>query len=159
MAKAVIKPVVKHENSGRCLKCIEIMDRYPNMNTKLRSWFTLFQAKHKEAHISCAGRGHADQEAAKLAKTSKASYGQSAHNYNCAIDLFVIDHKNYPGDIYPKKWFENILAPEIPFFLRWYGEPGCSFYELPHLEIRDWRGLLVQGAIQLVEPHPEKESA
>lgn len=145
---------VKHQNNGKCQKCIEIMDKYPNMNKQLRSWFTLFQAKHKEAHVSCAGRGYSDQEAAKAAGASKASYGKSAHNYNCAIDVFVLLPNK---DLYDKKWFTEVLAPEVPYFLKWYGEPGCSFPELPHLEVREWRGLLVQGLCALVEEPPKKD--
>lgn len=147
---------VKHTNNGKCLKCGEIFDRYPNFNQQLRSWFVKFQAKHPEAHISCAGRGFADQEAAKTAGASRASYGQSAHNYNCAIDLFVMDFKNYPDQLYPKKWFDTVLAPEVPFFLNWYGAPGQPFPELPHLEIREWRGLRAQNMASLVEPKKDE---
>lgn len=149
---------MKHENNGKCPKCKALFDAFPDFNKNLRSWFIMFQAKHPEAHISCAGRGAADQMAALAAKASRAKFGESAHNYNCAIDLFVMDHKNYPNNIYPKKWFETVLAPEIPYFLNWYGDKGSKFYELPHVEVRDWRGLRSQGLAQLVESDPEKGS-
>lgn len=143
---------LRHQNNGKCEKCKEIMDKFPNMNKDLRGWFIMFQAKHKEAHISCAGRGFQDQEDARAAGKSRAHYGQSSHNYNCAIDLFVI----MPGkDIYDLKWFKETLAPEIPYFLNWYGAPGAAFHELPHLELRSWRGLIAQGLAELVEPDPK----
>ena len=140
---------MKHSNNGKCDKCKSIFDKYPGFNQALRSWFIAFQAKHPECHISCAGRGVTEQEAKKLEGKSNASYGKSAHNWNAAIDVFI----QMPGkDIYDKQWFENVLAPEIPYFLKWYGEPGSEFYELPHIQVRDWRALRVQGLLSLVEP-------
>jgi hypothetical protein len=116
MSKEFIKPTLKHQNNGRCEKCMQIMNKYAGFNPQLKGWFILFQAKHHEAHISCAGRGFEAQEAAKLNKKSRAKYGESAHNYNCAIDIFV----QLPGkDLYDKEWFEEILAPEVPYFLKW----------------------------------------
>lgn len=145
--------MAKHQNNGKCEKCKEIIERYPNFNPTLKSWFFLFQAKHPEAHVSCAGRGVADQMAALAAKASKASFGDSAHNWNCAIDVFVI----LPGkDIYDREWFKTVLAPAIPYFLNWYGAPGSPFPELPHIELREWRGLRAQGLCALVEPMPSK---
>lgn len=145
----------KHQNNGNCPKCKEIFEKFPNFNKELRSWFVLFQAKHPEAHISCAGRGYADQKAALAAKASRADFGQSAHNWNCAIDLFVM----LPGkDLYDREWFKKVLAPAVPYMLRWYGEPGCSFPELPHVEYREWRALKAQGLIALVEEPPKDEN-
>lgn len=147
---------MKHTNNGKCDKCKEIFEKYANFNPKVRSWFVMFQAKHPEAHISCAGRGSADQAAAKAAGASRASFGESAHNWNAAIDLFVL----LPGkDLYDKTWFKEVVAPEVPFFLNWYGTPGSSFYELPHIELRDWRKLKVTEMLALVEPKPDSEVA
>jgi hypothetical protein len=141
---------IKHQNNGACPKCKEIFGKYHNFNPKVRSWFVIFQAAHPEAHISCAGRGHADQEIKRSEGLSKASYGQSAHNYNCAIDVFVSLSQK---DIYDKKWFNEVLAPEIPYFLNWYGAPDSRFHELPHIELRDWRRLKATGMVSLVEPY------
>lgn len=148
-----MKPL-KHLNSGKCEKCIQIMDRYPGMNLDLRLWFALFQSKHPEAHISEAGRGVIEQEAAKAKGASKASFGESAHNYNCAIDMFELD-----GDlnIYEKEWFEKVVAPEIPEYLVWYGVPGSKFFELPHVELRNWKNLRDEGKVKLVEPLPKRK--
>jgi hypothetical protein len=149
---------MKHTNDGKCAKCKEIFDRYPGFNQVLRKWFIDFQAKHPEAHISCAGRGFDEQEAKKAGGKSEASYGQSAHNWNCAIDTFV----QLPGkDIYDLDWYLNIFAPAVPYFLRWYGtkESAHDFYERPHIQLREWRGLRAQGLISLVEPIPEGKTA
>jgi len=138
-----------HKNNGACPKCLEIINRYPNFNKDLLSWFTLFQARFHEAHISCAGRGREDQENAYAKNLSKSRWGHSAHNYNCAIDLFC----NLPGvDLYSPKWFGSVVAPEIPSYLSWYGAPGSVFPELPHVEVRNWRDLLAGKEVELVEP-------
>lgn len=148
--------MTKHLNNGACPKCKEIMDRFPNMNQKLRQWFVDFQKQNPEAHTSCAGRGFQDQTNAKASGASRAKFGESAHNYNCALDLFVQLPKT---DIYDKKWFQEKIAGKIPYFLKWYGEPGSAFYELPHIEVREWRGLRVQNLAGLVEEPPKDDVA
>lgn len=141
----------KHQNNGNCAKCKELFEKYPGFNRKLRSWFIMFQSKHQEMHISCAGRGFADQTLAKKSGVSRAEYPDSAHNWNCAIDVFIqLPNK----DLYDKTWFATVLAPEIPYFLNWYGAPGASFYELPHIELRDWRGQKMAEKLSLVELIP-----
>lgn len=127
------------------------MDKFPGLDVNLRSWFILLQAKYAEVHVSCAGRGFLEQEVKKAEGRSNASYGKSAHNYNCAIDIFLIS----PGkDMYDKNWFNGVLAPEIPPFLNWYGTPGSAYPELPHIEVRDWKDKLSSGKITLVEKIP-----
>lgn len=143
--------MAKHQNNGNCPKCKELFDKYPNFDKQARGWFHLFQAKHPEAHISCAGRGLADQQAAKMSRASRADYGESAHNWNCAFDVFV---QLSGKDIYDKAWFNTVLAPEIPYFLNWYGAPGAPFPELPHIEVRDWKKKKAEGLIALVEAMP-----
>lgn len=90
-----------------------------------------------------------DQEALRLRGASKAAWKQSAHNWNAALDLFCMI-PNVPN-IYFMNWFNNTLAPALPDFLNWYGRPGAPFYELPHIEIRDWYSLAHQGLLKLVE--------
>lgn len=143
---------LKHQNNGNCPKCKELFDAFPNFDKKVRGWFILFQAKHPEAHISCAGRGFKEQEDKKLSGNSNAHYGQSAHNYNCAIDLFV----QLPNvNLYDKDWFKKTVAAEVPYFLNWYGTPDAAYPELPHIELREWRGLKSAGQIALVETIPD----
>lgn len=139
---------MRHANNGKCEKCLEIINRYPLFNSSLLMWFQVFQAKYHEAHVSCAGRGKQAQEDAYNHGFSRSKWGFSAHNFNVALDLWV----NKDGlNIYDKTWFDTILAPEIPSFINWYGRPGSSFYELPHIEIKDWRKMLANKEIELVE--------
>lgn len=134
-----------HPNNGNCPGCDKIFDRYIGFHDGLRKWFKEFQQKHPEAHIACAGRGEQDQEEAQLRGASKAKYGESAHNYNCAIDIF--EQQGDKKNIYEEEWFIRVLAPEIPAWLEWYGASGAAFPELPHVQLKDWR----KYALQIVE--------
>lgn len=138
-----------HANDGKCEMCQQIIDRYPGFDPKMRAWFEDFQSVSPEAHISCAGRGKADQEAAFNNGVSRARWGESAHNFNAALDFFVV----LPGgtDIYNKGWFLHTLKPALADFLKWYGEPGASYYELPHCEVTSWKDMRDQGLLTLVE--------
>ena len=144
---------MKHENDGHCKKCHQIINRYPGLYTPLLEWFEFFQKNHPEAHISCAGRGEADQNQAYEQGTSRAHWTESAHNWNAALDFFVVQ----PGkaDIYDKAWFELVLGKNIPQYLKWYGEKGSEFYELPHVEVRNWRELRDANQLLLVTPFPD----
>lgn len=137
---------MQHTNNGQCEKCDQLFKAYPGFNEELLSWFKVFQARNPEAHISCAGRGRIAQEECFQRGASKAHFGQSAHNYNCAIDLFV----NQKGNIYPVDWFLKVLQPEIPEYIQW-GKNWVTFPELPHLEIKDWKHLVSIGDAHLVE--------
>jgi len=141
---------MKHENTGHCLKCRKIIDRFPGLYTPLLEWFEFFQKRHPEAHVSCAGRGEADQNHVFEQGLSRAQWRESAHNWNAALDFFVV----IPGkaDIYDKHWFELVLGKNIPQWLTWYGAPGSKFYELPHVEVKNWKGLRDNGELKLVSP-------
>jgi hypothetical protein len=143
------KVIPHHENNGACQRCRLIIARYPGLHADLLDWFTEFQRSHPEAHVSCAGRGEQDQDSLFVRLASKARWKQSAHNWNAALDLFCM----IPGipNIYFNSWFTNTLEPALPSFLNWYGRPGAPFYELPHVEIRDWNSLAQQGLLKLVE--------
>ncbi len=142
---------MKHVNNGKCPKCEFVFDRYPGFYGKLRVWFFCLQRAFPEAHVSCAGRGKAEQEAAKARGASRAGYGSSAHNYNAAIDIF--EQSGDGKDIYEKEWFDRVVAPWVrkAEWLKWYGEKGSPFFELPHIEVRDWRTLANAKLIKLVE--------
>lgn len=147
---ALVVPLVpKHLNSGACPHCDLIIKRYPGFYQPLWDWFKKFQADHPEAHTSCAGRGFLDQEAAVIKKVSRAHYGESAHNYNCAIDLFELSGDT--ANIYERAWYERILEPELPGWVCWYGRVGAPYYELPHCEAGSWKTLVKAGALKLVE--------
>jgi hypothetical protein len=138
---------MRHDLSGNCEKCDELFDKYPGFHQGLREWFKKLQKKCPEAHISCAGRGKEDQENAVKWGASRAHYGQSAHNYNAALDIFRL--LNGQTD-YNKDWFRNVISGAVirhntdqgrMFEIDWYGLPGASFKELPHCEVENWQAL------------------
>lgn len=138
---------MSHVNNGACDKCAEIMNKFPKFNLQLKGWFLIVQAKHTNFHCADAGRGELDQEAYFAKGASKAHWGQSSHNYNCAMDTFFLVNGAYSLD---KALYAEIAA-EIPEYISWYGAPDAKFRELPHFEIREWRKLLIAGEISLVE--------
>lgn len=148
---------VHHENTGACAKCVEIFATYPEFYAPLQAWFVALQAQHPEVHISCAGRGQVDQEVCFERGASRAHWLQSSHNFNAAIDTFVLS-----GGVatWPTPWYDNVIAPAIvgtPF--SWYGAPGASFFELPHIEATDWKALAVAGTLQPVEQPPKETTS
>jgi len=144
---------IKHSNDGECQKCAEIIDRFPGINVALRDWFEVLQRLHPHFHVSCAGRGFEAQQMAKKTGASRANYGESAHNYNCALDLFI----QLPNvDLYNSRIFNDTLLGKLPPFLVWYGEPGSKFKELPHVEVRAWKNLLASGFVKIVERDPRE---
>lgn len=143
---------VKHLNlKSGCLKCKEIFDRYPGFDAYLRSWFNDLQKAYPEAHISCAGRGKKEQEECFLKGTSNARWGQSAHNYNLAIDIFRLE---VTGASWSRTWFENVVYPALKDKLDkldWFGLPGSVYFELPHVQVKNWKALVSSGTLKLVE--------
>jgi hypothetical protein len=138
-----------HLNNGRCDHCLEIMNLYLNFYRPLRAWFVFFQDQHPEFHISEAGRGKAKQEEDFLERASKAHWLESAHNYNAAMDLFI---QVAGRSMYDKEWFNKYLPPALPKTIVWYGRPGCTFREFPHVEFALWRQLRDSGILVPVEP-------
>ena len=138
-----------HKNTGRCEYCQKVFDRYPGFHPGLRAWFEGVQNTTPDAHISCAGRGRMDQEAAFHRRASKAHYGQSSHNFNSALDIF----REAPTveEMYDAEWFSEFIQSALTQDLDWYGAPGAKFFELPHVEIRGWEALKGLGEITLVE--------
>ena len=143
--------MIKHENNGKCLKCEEIKNRYPGFNEELWQWFRMMQKSYPELHTSCAGRDEHEQTILFERKATRAVFGKSAHNYGAALDLFFI----IPGssDIYPVGKYQTIIKPNLPHWLEWYGEPRAKFYELPHVEIREWKTLLAENKLTLIKGH------
>lgn len=141
---------MKHINNGNCPKCEEIFARYKGFHIGLKDWFKKLQAAHPEAHISCAGRGEQDQEEVFRRGASKAHWTKSAHNWNAAIDLFEMGGAS-TTNLYERKWFDAVVAPAITKDFKWYGAPGASFFELPHVEVSDWRALAQAGKLSLVK--------
>lgn len=137
-----------HKNDGSCAACREIYEKFPSFDLNLRNWFVITQAMFPEFHMAEAGRGRARQEEMFNAGRSRAHYGQSSHNYNCALDGFFLIDGKYNLD---EANFLPVVA-DLPDIIEWYGAPGAKFFERPHFEKRSWRALRDGGLIQLVEP-------
>lgn len=140
---------MKHENNGSCHRCKLIFDKYTGFHVGLRQWFENIQKTLPNIHISCAGRGRQEQEELLARKASRAKYGKSAHNYNAAIDVFCIQENS--KDIYPFQWFKKSLEPLLEEWIEWYGRKDAPFWELPHVEVKDWKALAEKEVIKLVE--------
>lgn len=138
-----------HRNRNHCEKCQEILDEYPGVHKGLLQWFELLRRAHPEAHISCAGRGMEEQLNLRSLNRSRADWGESAHNWNTALDLFVL----LPGskEIYNLEWFNAVIGPRTTEGIEWYGAPGSQFWELPHIEVANWPLLVMEGKLDLVE--------
>lgn len=147
--------VRRHENNGSCFKCKEIFDKYPGTakSDELERWFFCVQFAVPEAHISEAGRNKADQLAAHKRKASKALWRQSAHNFKAAVDIF---RNNKGRTEYSEEWFNENIKPHINEDLDWYGlkvngKAVHSFYELPHVQLKGWKKMVVDGLLKPVE--------
>lgn len=144
---------VHHDNNGNCSGCDKLFDRYQGFHPMLRGWFKQMQAVYPYFHISCAGRGYEDQMMAKIGGHSNALYGQSAHNYNAAIDTFL----QKPGiELYDKSWYGEVISTEMQHepWLEWYGDKDAKYPELPHIQVKNFKRLVLQGLVSLVEPLP-----
>ena len=144
-----------HKNDGRCAHCQLIIKKYPGIDYNLKTWFERLQVKYPEVHVSEAGRGKEQQEILLRKKATKARWTESSHNYNCALDLFELGGES-KSDIYEKNWFMTVIAPNVPSYLEWYGWPEYKnkkdkFYELPHIEVKNWKNLRDLGLVSLVE--------
>lgn len=143
---------MKHQNKADCDRCLDILLKYHGIYPQLKSWFIVMRAKYPVLHCSEAGRGMKRQLLMFQEKKSRARFGESAHNWNAAIDTFIMA----PGlDLYDKDWYEKHFAPEVPDWANWYGAPGSKFYERPHIEVRDWKMLAATGVLKLVETPTE----
>ncbi len=138
---------MSHVNNGKCPGCLAIIDKYPGFFLPLRNWFVTMQEKHPNFHVANAGRGKADQEVFFARGASNAHWGQSAHNFNCALDTFFEVNGNYSLDSSLYASVVQNLDPDVC----WYGAPDAVYKERPHFEWKSWRTLRDAGAIKLVE--------
>lgn len=141
-----------HLNNGSCSKCREIAFKYAGFDQDLWNWFQMIQAKFPDFHMAEAGRGHIEQELAFNRGASHAHWGESAHNYNAAFDGFWLVNGKYSLD---ERLFD-LIQPEIPSFIIWYGAPSAPFRERPHYQKFNWRELASKKVLKLVENYPIK---
>ncbi len=137
-----------HDLSGNCQKCDRIFDLYSGFNPELRTWFKAIQLDHEDLHISSAGRGKMEQEALYCRGASRSHYGQSAHSFNAAIDVFFLINGKYSLD---QMKFSIVIEANLYPAFTWFGAPHSVYYERPHIEIKNWKELSAQGILKLVE--------
>lgn len=136
-----------HINNGNCQGCLSIFQKYPGFYEPLQDWFFLMQNSNPTFHISCAGRGRIDQEAAFSRKASNAHFGQSAHNFNLGIDTFFLIDGQYS---LARNLYDSLMQ-NLDSALEWYGSPGAEYFELPHIQVKDWKNLVDSGLCKIVE--------
>jgi hypothetical protein len=108
--------------------------------------------KHFDCTVICGYRGQAEQEAAKAAGKSKASFGQSPHNYQPALAVDVVP---YPVDWEDRErmfLFAGVvlgMAVSMGVGVTWGGDwdrdtevKDNSFDDLLHFELIDWRTMI-----------------
>lgn len=132
----------------QCPGCLARFSKYPGFYKPLQDWFFSMRVKDSRFHCADAGRGKIDQEAYFARGASNAHFGESAHNFNVAVDTFFQVDGNYCLDSALYLSLVAGLAPEI----NWYGIPGSPFKEIPHFEWGSWRTLRTTGVVTLVEP-------
>lgn len=138
---------MSHKNNGNCQGCLDKFNRYPGFSEFLQTWFFEKQFKTPTLHVANAGRGRAEQEEYFSRGASRAHFGESAHNWNCAVDTFFQIDGRYSVD-------RDLYLPvvqDLDMRVVWYGEKGAAFPETPHLEIANWRAMRDQGLLKLVE--------
>lgn len=139
-----------HRPNGDCPHCKKIINRYPGFDPLLAKWFFALQARHPTLHTSCAGRDRIEQEAAFFRGASRAHFGQSAHNYNAALDLFfIVDGKAVWGLTEARTCFDIVLVPNLPDWITW-GATWRHFPEMAHVELARWKYLVSEGQLKLV---------
>lgn len=140
-----------HINTSPCPQCTLIINKYPNPHPELTKWVTYFRLLNPDAHISECGRGVVDQNNDYIKGVSKAKWGESAHNYNAAVDFFRITQQ--AGATWDPAWFKATLGPAVGLQSDWlvWGGTFTSLTDLPHVEVKGWELLAQSGQLMLVE--------
>jgi len=102
--------------------------------------------------INDAQRGRAEQEQAYRNKTSRAHFGQSAHNYKpaVALDIYVKPvqfAKWAPYQMFAKEFLSS--AAKVGVSLTWGGS-WTSIKDGPHFELSDWQARVKRGEVKLL---------
>ena len=122
----------------------------PFMQQKYQAFIKQCNAENLGIILVCTDRGEAEQNACCAAGSSKAMYGQSAHNVllsngkpaSEAWDIGVIVNGKYIGDsAHPS--YQRAGAIGMALGLKWYGEllPNGKpkyFYEAAHMQNPNW---------------------
>jgi hypothetical protein len=89
---------------------------------------------------------------------TNAPPGLSAHNYNCAVDLWVMKADNSDIDwdnIYAKSIIGN-TARQYDTIL-WGGDYTGSFKDIDHIEFKEWQQ--VKDGTLTIQTYPPQEAA
>jgi len=144
-----MKVGVLQTNSGPVMRATVnrgIFDGSEETDCDLKRWWFAFQAAAAKQSIPlrCHNgyRGQAWQDRLKAEGHSKASWGQSPHNFGLAVDIIhtTLAWVNMP----PDGWqVLGALGKEVArrrgLDLTWGGDPDFGFYDPAHWQYRDWR--------------------
>jgi peptidoglycan L-alanyl-D-glutamate endopeptidase CwlK len=102
--------------------------------------------------INDAQRGRAEQEHAYQNKTSRAHFGQSAHNFKpaVALDIFpkpVQFSKWQPYQMFAKEFLST--ARKLGIAITWGGS-WTKIKDGPHFELSDWQSRVKRGEVKLI---------
>jgi len=117
----------------------------PYMQQKYQSFIKQCNAENLGVILVCTNRGEAEQNACLAAGSSRAAYGQSAHNVlltngkpaSEAFDIGVIENGKYIGDSSHKS-YQRAGAIGESLGLVWYGNRKSKFYEAAHFQNPNW---------------------
>lgn len=129
---------IRHTDDEVCLLCEQkIMTAHPFM----ADWFRRVKKRYRNAHVSWAWRGPADQNRMKAEGKSNAEFGKSPHNHmvddrpcSLALDLFLLDEDGlarFPPMFYAKVNSDNERDREP---IKWGGK-FKSFGDANHFEM------------------------
>lgn len=129
---------MSHINAAECPSCDAFTQQ---AHPTLQAFAKAFRASCPEAHISCAYRNQVDQESDLAKGVTRASFGQSPHNYqpSLALDWFRLTQAG--GAAFDAPWYEAVLKPAAQASGLVWGGSFSSIHDLPHVEIADWRQL------------------
>lgn len=125
-------PPPKHVNMEACPAC---EDKLRSVHPDLARWVRILRAAHRDAHVSWGHRGQADQENFFKEGTSKAHFGESAHNTlpSMAVDIFRITQAG--GASFDAPWYEQVVAPVAKAAGLVWGGDWKSLKDRPHVEL------------------------
>jgi D-alanyl-D-alanine carboxypeptidase len=140
-----------HINTSTCPKCESILNTYPNPYPQLTAWVHYFRTLNTDAHISACGRGVIDQNSDYSKGVSRAKWGESAHNYNAAVDFFRLTQQ--VGASFDPAWYRSVLGPAVALQPEWlvWGGTFTTIVDLPHVEVKGWAQLAQDGQLTLVQ--------
>lgn len=132
-----------HSNAvSDCPGCLAKINQYadPPFHPRLAAFLVDLRHTTPDAHVAVAGRDYDDQMEAYTKGLSRARFGESAHNYNLAFDLFRLDENGKA--CFEEAWYRKVLPVALKAFpdLEWSGE-WKDFHEYDHVEVRGWKKL------------------